>query len=152
MECIYNCLVDRRIFAHIYKLSFQHSFTAYKCGDFKIVFDLAVKPTGFSINASTSQLSHSVVSDSLWPHGLQHTRPLCPSPTPGACSNSCPLRRWCHLILCCPFLLFPSIFPNIRIFSNELVLHIRGPKYWISAPTSVLPMNIQDWFSLEWTA
>ena len=56
-----------------------------------------------------------------------------------------------HLILCRPLLLPPSIFPSIRVFSNESALHIRGPKYWISAPTSVLPMNIQDWFPLGWT-
>ena len=75
------------------------------------------------------QFSHSVVSDSLRPPGLQHARPPCPSPTPGAYSNSCPLSRWCHLILCCPLLLPTSVFPRIRIFSNESVLCIRWPKY-----------------------
>ena len=77
--------------------------------------------------------SPSVASNSLRPHGLQHTRPPCPSPTPGVYSNSCPLSRWCHpthLILCCPFLLLPSIFPSIRVFTNELALCIRWPKYW----------------------
>ena len=69
------------------------------------------------------------MSDSLWPHGLQHARPPCPSPTPGACSTSCPSSQWCHLILCCPLLLLPPIFPSIRVFSNESVLHIRWPKY-----------------------
>ena len=56
-----------------------------------------------------------------------------------------------HLILCCPLLLLPSIFLSIRVFSNELVLHIRRPKYWSSALASVFPMNIQDWFPLGWT-
>ena len=56
-----------------------------------------------------------------------------------------------HLILCCHFLLPPSIFPSIRILSNESVLCIGWPKYWSSASTSVLPMNIQDWFPLGWT-
>ena len=62
-----------------------------------------------------------------------------------------------HLILCCPFLLLPSVFPSIRVFSNESVLHIRWPEYWsfvfqsISALTSVLPMNTQAWFPLGWT-
>ena len=69
------------------------------------------------------------MSDSLWPHGLQHARPPCPSPTPGACSSSCPSSQWCHLILCCPLLLLTPIFPSIRVFSNESVLHIRWPKY-----------------------
>ena len=72
------------------------------------------------------------MSDSLWPHGLQHARlPSCPSPTPRACTNSCPSSRWSnHLILCHPLLHLLSIFPSIRVFSNELVLRIRWPKYW----------------------
>ena len=69
------------------------------------------------------------MSDSLWPRGLQHARLPCPSPFPRACSNSCLLIRWCHLILCHPLLL-PSVFPSIRVFFNELVLRIRWPKYW----------------------
>ena len=56
-----------------------------------------------------------------------------------------------HLILCHPLLLLPSIFPSIWIFSNESALHIRWPKYWVSASASVIPMNIQDWFPLGWT-
>ena len=72
--------------------------------------------------------SHSVVSDSLWAHGLQHTSFPCPSLSLGVCSNSCPLVD--HLIFCCPVLLLPSIFPSIRVFSSELALHIRWPKYW----------------------
>ena len=70
--------------------------------------------------------------DSLRPRGLQHVRPPCPTPTPRACSNSCPLSSVMpsnHLILCCPLFLLPSIFPNFRVFSNESVLHIRWPKY-----------------------
>ena len=72
------------------------------------------------------------MSDSLWAHGLQHARPPCPSPTPGACSNSCSSSQWCHptIILCCPLLLLPSIFPNFRVFSNESVLCIKWPKCW----------------------
>ena len=57
-----------------------------------------------------------------------------------------------HLILCQPLLIPSSIFPSIRVFSDESVLHIRWPKYWISASTSVLSMNIQDWFPLGWTS
>ena len=73
------------------------------------------------------QFSHSVVSDSLWPHGLQHARPPCPSPTPRAHSNSCPSSRWYHPTIssCRPLLLPPSIFPNIRVFSNESALCLR---------------------------
>ena len=76
------------------------------------------------------------MSNSLWPHELQHARLPCPSQTPRACSNSCPSSQWCHpmpsnhLILCHPLLLLPSIFPSIKVFSNESVLRIRWPKYW----------------------
>ena len=101
--------------------------------------------------------SRSVMADSLQSHGLQLARLPCPSPSPGACSNSSPLSRWCpnHLILCCPLLLVPSIFPNIRVFSNELALCIRWPKYW-SFNFSITPSNEYsglisfrtDWFDL----
>ena len=81
---------------------------------------------------SSVQFSHSVMSHSLWPHESQHTRPPCPSPTPGVHPDSRPLSRWCpsHLILCCPLLLLPPISPNIRVFSNESTLGMRWPKYW----------------------
>ena len=74
-----------------------------------------------------------IVSDSLWPHGPQHARLPWPSPSPGVCSISCPLSWWCyptHLILCHFLLLLPSIFPSIRVFSNESALPTRWPKYW----------------------
>ena len=66
----------------------------------------------------------------LWPHRLQHARLPCPSPTPRACSNSCPSSQWCHPTVssCLPLLLLPSIFPSIRVFSNELALRIKWPK------------------------
>ena len=89
---------------------------------------------------SSVQFSRSVVSDSLRPHGLQHARLPCPSPTPEAYSNSCPVMLSNHLILCCPLLLLPSIFPSIKVFSSELVLHIRWPKYW-SFSFSISPSN-----------
>ena len=80
---------------------------------------------------SSVQFSCSVVSDSLWPHGLQLARPPCPSPTPGVYSNSCPLSWWCHptiLSSVVPFSSWPSILPSIRVFSNESALRIRWPK------------------------
>ena len=73
------------------------------------------------------------MSDSLWPHGLQLGRLPCSSLSPGVCSTSCPLSQWCHptiSFLCHPLLLLPSIFPSIRVLSNESGLHIRWPKYW----------------------
>ena len=97
----------------------------------------------------------SVMSSSLSPHGLQHTRLPCPSPSPGACSNSCPLSPSIHLILWCPLLLLPSIFSSIRVFFNQLALQIRWPKYW-SFPFSISSSNEYsqlisiwiDWFDL----
>ena len=83
------------------------------------------------------------MSDSLRPHELQHTGPPCPSPTPRVQSNSCPLSQWCHPTISssgCPLLLLPSIFPSIRVFSNESVLHIRWSKYW-SFSFSISPSN-----------
>ena len=96
------------------------------------------------------------MSDSLRPHGLQHARPPCPSPTPRVYSNSCPLSLMPsnHLILCHPLLL-PSVFLSIRVFSNESVLCIRWPKIW-SFSFSISPSNEysvlisfrMDWFDL----
>ena len=81
------------------------------------------------------------MSGSLQPHGLQHIRPPCPSPTPGVHPNPCPSSQWCHptIILCCPLPL-PSIFPSIKVFSNESVLLIRWPKYW-SFSFNISPSN-----------
>jgi len=78
------------------------------------------------------------MSDSFQPHELQHPKPSCPSPTPGVHPNPRPLSR--HVILCRPFLLLPSIFPSIRVFSNESALRIRWPKYW-SFRFNISPSN-----------
>ena len=89
----------------------------------------------------SGQFSHSFVSDSLWPHGLQHARPPCPSPTPGVYSNSMSIESVMpsnHLILCRPLLLLPQIPPSIRVFPNESTLHMRWPKYW-SFSFSIIP-------------
>ena len=99
----------------------------------------------------------SFMSDSLRPHGRQHARLPCPSPSPRACSNSCPLSRWCHPTIssCHSLLLLLSIFPSIRVFSNESALHIRWPKNWsfsfsISASNEYLGLISFriDWFDL----
>ena len=98
------------------------------------------------------QFSHSVVSNSLWPHGLQHARLPCPSPTPRACSNSCPLSQWCHPTISFSVILLSSCFqsfPASGSFPNESVFHIRWQS--IRASASVLPLNILDWFPLKWT-
>ena len=99
--------------------------------------------------------SCSVMSDSFRPHGLQHTRLPCPSASPGACTNSCLLSRWSHPAISSFVILLPPIFLGIRVFSNQLALHIRWPKYW-SLSFSVSPFNEYfglisfriDWFDL----
>ena len=103
---------------------------------------------------SVQSLSHVWL---LWAQGLQHTRLPCPSPTLGACSDSCPLSRWCcpTISSSCHPLLLPSVFPSIRVFSNESVLCIRWPKYWsfsfsISSSneySGLISFRI-DWFDL----
>ena len=106
-------------------------------------------PLDFSV-----QFTCSVVSDSLKPHGLQHARPPCPSPTSGVCPNSCPLNWWCH----------PTISSSVIPFCSHLQSFIATGSFQmsqlftssdqiirVSASTSVLPMNTQDWFPLGWT-
>ena len=100
---------------------------------------------------SSVEFSHSVVSDSLWPQGLQHARLPCPSPTPGACFNSYPLS--CHPTISSsvnPFSSCLQSFPAIASFSMSQFLS-GGQSIGDSASASVLPMNIQDWFPLGWT-
>ena len=100
------------------------------------------------------QFSHSIVSDSSWPHGLQHARPPCPSPAPGVYSNSCPSSQWCHpTISSCviPFSSRPQSFPASGSFQMNQFFASGGQRIGVSASTSVLPLNIQDWFPLGWT-
>ena len=107
----------------------------------------------FSIS-SLSSVQSLRMSDSLWPHRLQHARPPCPSPTPGVYSNSCPLSRWCHLAIsssvvhfssCLQYFLASGSFPLSQLFTSG------GQSIGVSASTSVLPMNTQDWAPLGWT-
>ena len=102
----------------------------------------------------TVQVSCSVVSDSLRLHRLQHARPPCPSPAPGACSNSCPSSQWCHPTSSssvAPFSCCPQSLPALRSFVMSQFFASGGQSIGASASTSVLPMNIQDWFPLGWT-
>ena len=100
------------------------------------------------------QFIHSVVSNSLWPHGLQHARPPCPSPTPRAYSNSCPLSQWCHPTISFSVVPFSSClqsFPASGSFQISQFFASGGQSIGISASASVPPMNIQDWFPSGWT-
>ena len=110
--------------------------------------------TTLSLISNSGQLSHSVMSDSLRPHTLQHARLPCPSPIPGACSNSCPLSQWCHPTIASsvnPFSSCPHSFPASGSFQMSQFFASRGQSIGVSASASVLPMNIQDWLPLGLT-
>ena len=94
------------------------------------------------------QFSHLVMSDSLWPHGLQHARPPCPSQMPRDYSYSCPLSQWCHPTISSSVVPFSShlqSFPTLGFFQMHQFFTLGSQSIGISASTSVLPMNTQDW-------
>ena len=98
--------------------------------------------------------SVSVMSDSLQPHELQHTRPPCPSPTPGVHSNPCSLSPWCHPTISfsvIPFSACPQSFPASGSFPMSQLFASGGENIGVSALTSVFPMNTQDWSPFGWT-
>ena len=100
------------------------------------------------------QFSRSVTSNSLQPHGLQHARPPCPSPTPRVSSNPCPLSLWCHPTISSsvvPFSSYLQSFPPSWSFKMSPFFTSGGQSIGVSASASVLPMNTQDWFPLGWT-
>ena len=101
------------------------------------------------------QFSCSVVSDSLWPHELQHARPSCPSQTPGVYSNSCPSCQWCHPAISSSVVPFSSClhsFPASGSFPMSQLFKWGGQSIAVSASASILPMNTQDWSPLGGTA
>ena len=103
---------------------------------------------------SSVQFSCSVVSDSLWLNGLQHTRHPCPSPTPRVCLNSCLSRWWCHSTISSSVVPFSSCLQSSPASGSSPVSQFftsGGQSIGVSASTSILPMNIQDWFPLGWT-
>ena len=103
---------------------------------------------------SSVQFSHAVVSDSLQPHEPQHARPPSASPTPRVHPNPCPLSQWWHPTISSsviPFSSCPQSFPASASFQMSQFLASGGQSIGVSASVSVLPMNIQDWFTLQWT-
>jgi len=103
---------------------------------------------------SSLQFSRSVVSDSLRPHEPQHARPPCPSPTPGVYSNSCSLSQWCHPTISSsvvPFSSCPQSFLTSAAFQMSQLFTLGVQRIGVSASTSLLPMNTQDWSPLGWT-
>ena len=99
------------------------------------------------------EFSHSVISNSLWPRELQHARLPCPSPTPGANSNSCPSSQRCHPTISSSLVPFSYLqsFPASESFQMSQLFASGGQSIRVSVSTSVHPMNIQDWFPLGWT-
>ena len=103
---------------------------------------------------SSVQFSHSVMSDSLQPHELQHARASCPSPTPGDHPNPCPSSQWCHPAISSsvvPFSSCPQSFPASGSFPMSQLFASGGQSIGVSALALVLPMNTQDWSPLGWT-
>ena len=110
--------------------------------------------TSGGLKMLTAQLSRPVVSDSLRPHEPQHARPPCPSPAPGVYSNSCPSSWWCHPAISSsviPFSSCPQSLPASGSFPMSQLFPWGGQSIGVSASTSVLPMNTQDWSPLGWT-
>ena len=110
------------------------------------------KKRGESAPSCSVQFSRSVVSDSLWLHGLQHSRPPCPSPTPGVYSKSCPLSWWCHPTISSSVVHFSSYLRPFPISGSFLISQFfasGGQSFRASA--SVLPVTIQGWFLLGLT-
>ena len=123
---------------------------------YHLIYDITTqffKGSLFSPTMESVQFSRSGMSDSLWSHGPQHARLPCPSPTPGVYSISCPSRWWCHPIISSsvvPFSCFQS-FPATGSFPMDQLFTSGGQSIGVSASTSVLPMNTQDWSPIGWT-
>ena len=134
--------MEKNLKKNIYAIIYIHTHTYPYTRHFTVHLKLTHH---WKSTLSSVQFSHSVVSKSLQPHRLQHTRPPCPSPTPGVHPNSCPLSQWCHPTT--SFWSFPASgsFPMSQFFTSG------EQSVGVSASTSVLSMNIQNWSPLGWT-
>ena len=131
--------------------SWLRYWTQVSCIGRWILYNWATRETLTMI--SKFKFSHSVMSNSLWPHELQHASPPCPSPTPGVHSNSRPSSRWCHPAISSsviPFSSCPQSLPALGSFPVSQLFTWGGQSAVVSASASVLPMNIQDWYPLGW--
>ena len=131
--------------------SFDMQLFCWVCTNLFLIF------VTFLLYIRSSQLlllfNHSVVSNSLWPHGLHHTRLPCPSPSPGACSNSCPSSWWCHLIIsssAAPFSSCLQSFPASGSFSMSQLFSSGVQSIGVSASASVFPMTGLISFRIDW--
>ena len=138
---------------HVYtKEVFQPFFAIWHENCFLTFF---VNPACFDLTISSVQFSHSVVSDFLWPHESQHTRPPCPSPTPRVHSDSRPSSQWCHpaiLSSVVPFSSCPQSLPASESFPMSQLYAWGGQSTGVSALASFLPKKFQGWSPSEWTA
>ena len=148
--CTYQWWNPQLLTNFIFLINFIHSF--WTCSN------LVWSPPhlGFSLPSVqwVSQFTHSITSDSLWPHESQHARPPCPSPTPGVHSNSRPLSQWCHPTISSsviPSSSCPQSLPASESFPMSKLFAWGGQSIGDSASTSVLPMNPQDWSPWRWT-
>ena len=138
MDCIF-----KEVHINLFRYTLSHILLWY---------DTAI-PLIESCGWCSVQFSHSVMSNSLWPHGLHQARPPCPSPTLRVYSNSCPLSQWCHPTLSASVIPFSShlqSFPASGSFLMSQFFAWGGQSTGVSASASVLPMNFQDWSPLEW--
>ena len=140
----------------------QHEMSTHRYVQNSSVPSLPIEPsnqqththTHTSLFLSSVQYSLSVVSDSLWPHELQHARPPCPSPTPGVHTNLCPSSQWCHPAISSsvvPFSSCPQSLPGSESFPMSQLFAGGGQSTGVSALASFLPKNTQDWSPLGWT-
>ena len=136
------------------KTPIRYGVLTWNRGPFIHSWDTSGIPEALEQLPSSVQFSRSVVSNSLWPHELQHARPPCPSPAPGVHLNSRPLSRWCHPAISSsviPFSSCPQSLPASESFPVSQLFSWGGQSIGVSASASILPMNTQDWSPLGWT-
>ena len=135
--------------------SFWLSLSNFHWPVFKVMEFFSSAVSDLLVQFSSVQFSRSVVSNSLWPHESQHTRPPCPSSTPRVYWNPCPSSRWCHPTISSsvvPFSFCPQSLPASGSFPMGQLFTSGGQSIEVSASASVLPVNTQDWFPLGWTS
>ena len=149
LPLISNCIYLLGILWNLMELIQSTWYTAYRTNARFLFYNVLLH------NIDSVQFSHSAVSNSLWPHGLQHARPPCPSPIPWVYSNSSPYSRWCYPTISSSVFPFSSClqsFPASGSFPMSQLFASGGQSIRVSASASVLPMNTQDWSLLGWTA
>ena len=155
-----NSIPHSNIFIKIHSLSINewdvHLHFFYLCSFGWSVISLPLMTSLYFMynKFSSAQLSHSFMSNSLWPHELQHARPPCPSPAPRVHSNSCLLSQWCHPAISSsvvPFSSCPQSLPASESFPMSQLFAWGGQSTGVSAIASFLPKNTQGWSPLEWT-